>query len=128
MIIVYIIVGVIVLFFAMQYGMILKMRFKKGKQVPDLNGKYGNAVKSGRKAVFYFYSQSCHACKPMTPIIDKFVKKSRNVFKVDITRDMATAKKFGVMGTPSTVLVENGIIKEFLVGPQSEDKLSQLIN
>lgn len=128
MTIVYIIVGVIVLFFALQYGLVLKMRFKKGKQVPELDGKYGRAIQNGKKAIFYFYSQSCGACRPMTPIIDQYVKKSKNVYKVDIARDMATARKFGVMGTPSTVLVENGIIKEFLVGPQSEAKLSQLIS
>lgn len=128
MTIVYIIIGIVVLFFAFQYGLVLKMRFKKGKKVPELDGKYGKVIQSGRKAVFYFYSQSCHACKPMTPIVDQFVKKRKNIYKVDITRDMATARKFGVMGTPSTVLVENGIIKEFLVGPQSEDKLAHLIN
>ncbi|HKJ45157.1 MAG TPA: thioredoxin family protein [Balneolales bacterium] len=125
---VYIIVGIVVLFFALQYGMVLKMRFKKGKKAPELGGKYGKIVGSGKKAMFYFYSQSCAACKPMTPVVDKYAKKAKNIYKIDITRDMATARKFGVMGTPSTVVVENGIIKEFLVGPQKEAKLSQLLN
>jgi thioredoxin 1 len=40
---------------------------------------------------------------------------------------MATARKFGVMGTPSTVLVREGKIAEFLVGPQSRERIGELL-
>ena len=122
----YIIIGFIAFILLFQRIITFKMRFKKGKAAPELDGRYGKAINSGNKSLFYFYSQSCGACRPMTPIIDKFAKK-KNVFKVDIARDMDIARKFGVLGTPSTVIVENGIIKEFLVGPQSESKINQLI-
>jgi len=128
MIIVYVLGGIIALFFLLQLGMRLKMRMQKGKPAPELGGRYGKAVKSGKKAMFYFYSESCSACKPMTPIIEQFVKKNHNYFKVNIAKDMQTARQFGVMGTPSTVIIENGKIQDFLVGPQPEQKLRTLLN
>lgn len=123
MTILYVILGAIALFFLLQFGMVWKMRLKKGKPAPELGGRF----KGNGKKLFYFYSPSCGACKPMTPVIEKLKKKNRNVFKVNIANDMATARKFGVMGTPSTVLVDEGVIREFLVGPQPEDKIRALI-
>ncbi len=123
----YAIGGFIVLFFGFQYLMVLKMRLKKGKDAPELAGKYAKAVKSGQKSMFYFYSQSCGACRSMTPVIEQYARKNPNYFKVDVQTDMETARKFGVMGTPSTVIIEGGKIVEFLVGPVSEEKLSTLL-
>lgn len=126
MVILYIIIGFVAFIFLFQKLLALKMKFKKGKAAPQLEGRYKKAITGDNKSLFYFYSQSCAACRPMTPIVDKFAGK-KNVFKVDIARDMDVAKKFGVLGTPSTVVVEKGIIKEFLVGPQTESKLAELL-
>ncbi len=126
MIVIYIIGGVILAFFTLQYIMILKMKRKKGKPAPVLDGNYQKAMKKG-KSLFYFYSPSCGACRPMTPIIEKIGKKHRNVFTINIQHDLDTARKFGIMGTPATVLVENGTIGEFLIGPQKEEVLQGLL-
>ncbi len=127
MILIYGILAVVVLFFLLQYLMVLKMRLKKGKPAPELEGRYAKASRDGKAALFYFYSDGCGACRPMTPIFEELVKKRKDVFKVDITKDMATARKFGVMGTPSTVLVRDGKIAEFLVGPQSRERIGELL-
>ena len=103
------------------------MKLKKGKNAPELTGKYAKAVRSGKKTLFYFYSTNCGACKPMTPIIEQYTRKNPNYFKVNIQNDMDTARRFGVMGTPSTVIVEGGKIQEFLVGPVPEEKLHSLL-
>ena len=124
MTIVYILVGIIALFFLLQYSMVWKMKRQKGKPAPEVGGQAGKAIQSGHKTLFYFFSPSCRACGPMTPVVDQLQKKHRNIFKIDISRDMATARKFGIMGTPSVVMIEGGTIKEFLVGPQPESKLT----
>ena len=121
-----IVVGIVALFIGMQLFMVLKMKFKKGKQAPDLDGKAGRMINSGDKLLFYFYSPGCRACKPMTPFIKNMAKKNKKIFPVDISQDMTTAQKFGVMGTPSTVVVEAGKIVEFLVGFQPEDRVRSL--
>lgn len=127
MTIVYIIIAIVVFFLSMQFFMIIKMRLRKGKPAPELSGKAGRMVQQGERVLFYFYSPSCRACRAMTPIVEKMAKKNKNVVKVDVSRDVATARKFGVMGTPSTVLVESGTIKEFLVGAQPEARLMSLL-
>lgn len=120
------VLAVFALFIIMQKVMVLKMKLKKGKPAPDLGGHYAKAA-GGGGALFYFYSEGCGACRPMTPIIGELSKKRKDVFKVDITRDMATARKFGVMATPSTVLVRDGKIAEFLVGPLSRERILGLL-
>ncbi len=122
-----ILVVIVALFVGLQLFMRLKMMLKKGKAAPEVDGKAGRLVNNGDKVLFYFYSPGCRACIPMTPVIKNLAKKNRNVFPVDVSRDMATAQKFGVMGTPSTVVVEAGKITEFLVGFQPEDKVRALL-
>ena len=128
MIILYIIGGVVILFLLLQFSMVFRMRLQKGKPAPSLSGRAGRAVQSGQKSLFYFYSPTCRACRQMTPVIDELAKKDKRIFKIDVSKDLATAKKFGVMGTPSTVLVEAGKIAEFLVGAQPRERLLALLN
>ncbi len=122
-----IVVGIVALFIGMQLFMVLKMKFKKGKKAPELEGKAGRLINSGEKVLFYFYSPGCRACKPMTPFVKNMAKRNKKVFPVDISQDMATARKFGVMGTPSTVVVKAGTIVEFLVGFQPEERVRGLL-
>lgn len=122
-----IVIVLVALFVGLQLFMRVKMMLKKGKAAPDVDGKAGRMVNNGDKVLFYFYSPGCRACIPMTPVIKNLAKKNRNVFPVDISKDMSMAQKFGVMGTPSTVVIEAGKIKEFLVGFQPEDKVRGLL-
>ena len=90
----------------------------KGKPAPTLDGKAGKILKKGRTALFYFYSPACGACKAMTPAVKKMSAAKDNVFTIDISHDMGTARKFGVMATPTVIVVENRVVKNILIGPQ----------
>jgi thioredoxin 1 len=122
-----ILVVIAAFFIGLQIFMVIKIKFKKGKSAPQLDGKAGRMVNNGDKVLFYFYTPSCRACIPMTPVVKNFAKKHNNVFPVDVSKDMTTAQKFGVMGTPSTVVIQAGVITEFLVGFQNEDKVRALL-
>ncbi|MBF9014294.1 thioredoxin family protein [Oceanispirochaeta sp. M1] len=121
------IVIVIALYFGFQYFMIFKMKQKKGKAAPELSGSYGKAVKNSKTSLFYFYSPSCGACRSMTPLVEDYTKNNPRCFKVDVSKDMETARAFGIMGTPSTVLVENGLITDFIVGPKPAGDFTRLL-
>ncbi len=127
LIFVYILVGIFIAFMGMQYMMILRSKRNKGKKVEQVGGKLGKVMSMGGKAMVYFYSPSCRACKYQTPIMDRLISDGLKVQKVDISRDMATARKFGVMATPTTVVVQGNEIVEFLVGAKQEDKLRSLL-
>ena len=128
LILVYILLGIFVAFMGMQYLMVLRSKKNKGKTVEHVGGKLGKMMLMGEKAMVYFYSPSCRACKYQTPIIDRLISDGHKIQKVDISRDMATAKKFGVMATPTTVVLNGDRIVEFMVGAKTEDKLRKHLN
>ena len=127
LILVYILAGIFLAFMGMQYLMILRSRKNKGKKVEQVGGKLGKVMSMGGKAMVYFYSPSCRACKYQTPVIDRLISDGFKIQKVDISRDMAVARKFGVMATPTTVVLQGNEIVEFLVGAKPEDKLRKFL-
>lgn len=122
-----IIAVLLALFFGFQYLTILRMKMKKGKAAPELTGSFGKAINGGKTALFYFYSPSCRACRSITPVVEGYTKNNPRCFKVDVSRDMDTVRAFGIMGTPSTVLVESGVIQDFIVGPRPVPELTRML-
>lgn len=118
---------ILLVFIGFRYFMMFKVKLKKGKDAPELSGKYGKAVKSGEKALFYFYSKNCGACKAMTPVVQELSKERKNCFLVDVQTDPVTPGALSVMATPSTVIVEGGKIQDFLIGPQRKEKLETIM-
>ena len=128
-----IVVGIIIAaiiggFTIIQLTMVVRMKLKKGKEVPSLGGAYGRRIKKGDKVLLYFYSTSCRACKAITPMIKSLQKKRRDIFSINISKDMDTAQKLGVMGTPAFIVVDEGIIKEYVAGAIGEQRILDLIN
>ncbi len=117
-------IGILIL---MQLYMRLTTFLKKGKPVEGLTGPIGRDIASNKKLLVYFYTNSCAACKPMTPVVDKLSKEFNNVRKVNLSQDLETGRAFGVMGTPATVLVENEKIVRFNLGAKSESYLRSLL-
>jgi thioredoxin 1 len=118
--------GIVVVFIVGQLMLVHKMKRQQGKPAPGLTGKPEKWIRSGKPALFYFYSPSCGACREMTPVVRRLEKKHKGVFAVDISQDMETARKFGVMATPTTIQVTKGIIRQVLIGPQPPSEIEQL--
>lgn len=130
MLILYIVLAIIGFFIFLNLSVVLRAKFRKGRSVPEFGGEIGRAIREGKKVMLYFYSPTCSACKVQTPIIDKLINSSNGktkIFKIDVSKDVNIALKLGVMGTPSTVIIENGKIKEFFVGVKSENILRKFL-
>jgi thioredoxin 1 len=123
----YIVIAVIGLFVVMQIYIRLSSVFKKGKKIEGVKGKLGNDIRSGKKVLVYFYTNSCAACKPMTPLIDRIKKENKNVYKINLATEMDTGRAFGVMGTPATVVVVNEKVQSFNLGAKTESFLRNLL-
>ncbi len=128
MTIIYIVLAVLLLIFALQFFMITAAKKSKGKKLTGLNGKLKNLERNGSKGLVYFFSPSCHACKAQTPIIQELKSSNKNVFDIDISKDMQTAKVFGIKATPTTIIVENGTISEVFIGAKSKELLKGYLN
>ena len=123
----YIVLAIVGFFIIMNLYVRLNGLLKKGKKVPEFDGEIGSKVKAGKKLLLYFYSPSCGACRPMTPVIDEIRKKNNDVYKIDLSKDMKLGRIFGIMGTPATVLVENKKINKFILGARSANFIKKLI-
>ncbi|MGC8595474.1 MAG: thioredoxin family protein [Candidatus Kryptoniota bacterium] len=128
LLVIYILLGIFIAFVGMQYALVLKSKFNKGKKVRPVEGKLGKMMLRGDRIIMYFYSPSCRACKVQTPIVDKLAAEGHAIQKIDVSRDISLARKFGVMGTPTTVVLDGDTIVEFIVGVKSEDKLRKYLN
>ena len=124
---IYLLIAVAAFFVFMQGFVWISGFLKKGKRISAVKGELGRKISSGQKLMVYFYSPGCAACKPMTPVVNNMKKEFRDIFPVNLARDMETARAFGVMGTPATVIVEKGQIQKFVLGARSEKYLRGLI-
>ena len=77
--------------------------------------------------LLYFYSQSCGPCRRMTPIIDKLASTHDMVEKIDIQQDPDTTRKFGIRATPTTVLVQDNVVKQVALGAKTQQQLEKLL-
>jgi thiol-disulfide isomerase/thioredoxin len=126
--IVYIILAIVVIILMLQFLMILAAKKSKGKKLSGLKGKLKGLENNGSKGLVYFFSPSCHACKAQTPIIKELQSSNRNIFDVDISKDMETARIFGIKATPTTMIVENGTINHVLLGVKQKDVLKSYLS
>lgn len=127
MTIVYIVIGIVLLIFGLQFVMILAARKSRGKKLTGLKGKLKGLENNSSRGLVYFFSPSCHACKAQTPIIKELQSSNKNVFDVDISKDMETARIFGIKATPTTMIVENGKISQVLLGAKQKDVLRRYL-
>ncbi len=87
-------------------------------------------LESKKKTVLMFKSEFCPHCRKMTPVIEELAKElgdQYNFFYVDVTQDADLAVEYGITGVPTTVIFENGKVKETVIGFQAKDKVKALI-
>lgn len=123
----YIVSGIALALVAMRWFLLLRARQSKGRKIEGLKGALGSRISSGDRVLAYFYSPSCSACTVQTPVIEKLQRELTNIFKINVASDMATARAFGVMATPTTAIVKRGAIEELLIGAKSEAQIRRYL-
>jgi thioredoxin len=121
MIFVYIIAGIILLFVGLQLSIVLSAKRTKGKKILGLPSRLKPLEKNGSSGIVYFFSPSCRACTMQTPIIKSLQNKYKNIFDVDISKEMQIARLFGIKATPTTVAVKDGTIEQVFIGVKQKD-------
>ena len=124
----YIVLAVVGFILFMQIFVRLTTYFKKGKEITGIGGELGKKIKAGEKLLVYFFTPTCGACRPMTPIIDEMKKEHSNVYKIDASQKPDISRGFGVMGTPATIVVEDKKISQYILGAKTETFIRKLID
>lgn len=88
----------------------------------------GGLVPEGaEQGLVYFFSPTCGPCRAMTPVIRALSAEDPRVRAVDVSREPEVALRYGVLGTPTVVVVREGKVADVLVGARSEAQLRALL-
>jgi thioredoxin 1 len=75
-----------------------------------------------------FYADWCGPCQMLEPIVETIAAETdAAVAKVDVDANQQLASQYGVRGVPTMVLFAEGEPVERVVGVQSEDQLTGLV-
>jgi thiol-disulfide isomerase/thioredoxin len=118
-----IIAAVIALFFLMQIWIVRKTISSKGKELNNISGEIGKAIAKYQSLVLYFFTPTCAACRKQTPIVEELKKSFPNIISVDLSKGFSIGRQLGVMATPTTLVIENKVIKEVFLGAQRKEKI-----
>lgn len=122
-----IVVSIVLLFIVFQFLMIRKSKSQKGKQIEIVDGIISETVNKNQKLLIYFWGPGCAACRPQTKIIDNLKQSYDNILSFDISTDLNTARKLGIMATPTILVIKNKIIEEVLIGVQNRERLIEYL-
>jgi len=120
---------IISIFVGLRFLLQKRAQRSKGKEI-DLSifdDKIKTLLKS-EKSLLYFFTPTCGACKSQTPIIDRLEEQTKAVGKIDLSVNRSAAAEFGIIGTPSTVIMSGNIIAEIFVGLKKADFLKRKLD
>jgi thioredoxin 1 len=95
------------------------------RQLPEVPGPMGAKLKAAKSALVYFTSPSCGACRSWTPKIKELGRRNRNVFLVDVSKDVNVARALSVMATPTTIEIRDGLVHGVHIGPIPREVLER---
>jgi thiol-disulfide isomerase/thioredoxin len=111
----------------LQVFVLVRTRAARGRPATGLPGAAGEAAASGRRIALYFWSPSCPSCRTQGPVIEKLRKELPDIYPINIAEDLSSARALGILGTPATVVIEGGIVKNVFLGVTAEEKLRRAL-
>ena len=87
-------------------------------------------LKSNKPVLIDFYADWCGPCRIMSPIIDQIaeeMKEEIKVGKVNVDNNQELAMEYGVMSIPTIVIIENGEVKNTLVGVRDKNEIKEML-
>lgn len=87
-------------------------------------------MQSNRPVLIDFWAGWCGPCRMLSPIVDEVAKEVGDkikVGKVNIDEQQEIAKGFEIMSIPTLVLIENGKVKNTLVGVRSKSEILAMV-
>ncbi len=103
----------------------LRARSYAGKPLPDLPGTWRKRLAVADRALLYFMSPQCGACRPWTARFTELRRKNPHVHVVNVAEDFDIARALGIMATPTMVVIEKGKIAGYHIGRLPPQILAQ---
>ncbi|MFP3253821.1 MAG: thioredoxin family protein [Hydrogenobaculum sp.] len=122
------IITLIIIFLILFLAFIISLRLLAFYKMKKLKGATLNEFKNEKRLILYFYSENCGACKVMAPIIDSI--KEVKVKKIDVfsKEGAKLVQELGIMGTPTTVLIEKGNVLNAFIGVKKKEDILNMFS
>jgi len=81
------------------------------------------------REILYFTGTWCGPCKQLAPRMEKLQSEGKiNYRKVDVDQDTNLTTKYAIRNIPTLVLLENGEVKDRLIGLNTEQSIQDFYN
>lgn len=87
-----------------------------GRSVAHMARVFPELAAERGRAVIYCFSVNCPPCRRMTPTVERLAAQYPNLFRLDVQENPQAARSLGVRATPTTLLVEDGVVVKVILG------------
>lgn len=86
-------------------------------------------INSDKPVILDFWAEWCEPCKMYSPVIEELSDELADVKvgKINIDEEFELSQKFKVMSIPTTIVMENGEVKNKAVGVQTKAEVLQML-
>jgi thiol-disulfide isomerase/thioredoxin len=105
-----------------------KAKRAKGIIVRGFPGSLGRIAESAGTVAAYLYSPNCSHCRVQGPIIERLQKDFPGITSVNVLDEMEGARRLGILGTPATVVINDGRVERVFIGVASESDLRRALS
>lgn len=115
------------IWFGVQSKFTFRRGLPKGSEVTGIGGALGEVISKGGRLMLYFYNPNSALCRIQTLAVDNLQKEFRNIYRVDVSRNVRLASQLGVVQTPTVIIIGDGKVREFLAGVKDEETLRRYL-
>ncbi len=86
-------------------------------------------VQKGGTLFIHFWAKDCEFCAEFAPVFEAVAKKQKNVVfgKVDIDAQEGLADDFDIEGTPTVIIIRDGVVVAREEGAMSAKELEEVV-
>ncbi|MEM6927177.1 MAG: thioredoxin family protein [Myxococcota bacterium] len=101
-------------------------RTRRGEPLPD-EARSNLPPEVGPDAALFFHSPGCGPCKAMRPHVDRLAEERDDVFVIDVRDHFDAVRALGIRGTPTVVVLRDGVVTQAQTGFLSDQALRRLV-
>ena len=102
-------------------------RKMKGQSAEALTGLFPELRQDDLPRLVFCFASSCAPCNAMKPDVEQLGRETGRVFSLDLTERPDIARQLGIRAVPTTLVVQDRIIRDSLPGRRSKQQLQKLL-